>query len=492
MGGALKPVLAGYLSRLLVEPARPAWLRRRAGAHWLAVATVCVGAFMGQLDASIVTLALPSLRGEFHASLGAVGWVALAYLIALAGSIAAVGRLADMVGRKLLYTYGFVVFALASVGCALAPGLGWLVGLRALQGVGAALLQANSVALVAASVPSGSLGRALGLQGAAQAAGLALGPSVGGLLIGVGGWRLIFLVNAPVGLVGVVLGWFFLPRSRGLAPRQRFDWPGLVLFLPAIGCLLFGLSEASRAGAAAGAGTLGFLAAALVLGVAFVTRERHTHAPMINLGLLRRRAFSAGLVSAMICYLTLFGTLLVAPFQLEGPLGLSPGGAGLVLSALPLAIGLVAPAAGALADRRGGRALALVGLALAACALALMALAHRSAPFIAGELALVGAGVGLFSAPNNAVIMAQAPLAQAGLAGGLVNLTRTVGTALGVSVGALALALGGPAAAGVSGQGGFGLACLVLGLVAAVGAGVSALGGARRRGGAVPGEGPWP
>src|SRR5580698_8985469 len=167
----------------LVEPARPDWLRQRPAAPYFALAAVCIGAFMGQLDTSIVTVALPTLQKVFHASVGAVTWVGLSYLVVLVAGVTAVGRLADMVGRKLLYTYGFVVFIIGSGLCAAAPSLVSLDVFRVVQAVGAAMLQANSVAIIYLAMPRDRLGRGIGIQGAAQALGLALGPTVGGLLL---------------------------------------------------------------------------------------------------------------------------------------------------------------------------------------------------------------------------------------------------------------------------------------------------------------------
>ena len=172
--------------RLLVEPRRPPKLAGHRYAVWFTVATVCVGAFMGQLDASIVTMALPTLQHVFHADVAAVTWVGLSYLLVLVATVTAVGRFADMVGRKLLYTYGFAVFIVGSILCGLAPSLGALDAFRAFQAVGAAMLQANSVAIIYLAVPRKSLGRSIGIQGAAQALGLALGPAVGGLLLAAG------------------------------------------------------------------------------------------------------------------------------------------------------------------------------------------------------------------------------------------------------------------------------------------------------------------
>src|SRR4051812_11304420 len=175
---------------------------------------------MGQLDASIVTLAFPAIERDFHTPLAAAQWVSLSYLLALVGLLAAAGRLADAVGRKLVYLQGFVVFTLASAACGLAPSLAWLVAFRVVQAAGAAMLQANSVALVITSVPARRMRAALGLQAAAQALGLALGPAFGGLLVASAGWRWVFWINVPIGCAAVVIGRLLLPRTRDFTPAR--------------------------------------------------------------------------------------------------------------------------------------------------------------------------------------------------------------------------------------------------------------------------------
>ncbi len=248
------------------ERARPDWLRRRPNAHYYALAAVCVGAFMGQLDASIVTVAFPTLQRVFHASVASVTWVGLSYLIVLVAGVTAVGRLADMVGRKLLYTFGFVLFIIGSGLCACAPTLVSLDLFRVVQAVGAAMLQANSVAIIYLAMPKDRLGRGIGIQGAAQALGLALGPTVGGLLLAAGGWRLIFLVNVPAGILGTVAAWVLLPRSRDLQRRAPFDWAGLGLFLPLVVSLLVAISF-GRAWGWSSPRTLGLLVVAVACGI---------------------------------------------------------------------------------------------------------------------------------------------------------------------------------------------------------------------------------
>jgi EmrB/QacA subfamily drug resistance transporter len=461
--------------RLLIEPRRPQAIRERTDAHWFAVAAVCVGAFMGQLDASIVTVALPTFQRTFDASVGAVTWVGLSYLLVLVASVTAVGRFADMWGRKLLYVYGFLIFVVASALCGLAPDLGALCGFRALQAVGAAMLQANSLAIIVLVVPSRALGRAIGLQGAAQALGLALGPTVGGLLLAAGGWRWIFFVNVPFGLFGAVAAILLVPRSRHLMERVRFDWMGLALFFPAVVALLCGISFGSSQGWGS-ALIVGLFVAAAVLALAFVWHERRERDPMLDLGLFRNAQFSSGIASGMGSYLVMFGVLLLVPFYLERGQGLGTARAGVELMAMPLAFGIVAPWAGRLADRVGARPLTVAGMALVASGLVVMGAVRPSTGGCLVLLALVGVGMGLFTSPNNASIMGACPSHQAGVGSGVLNMTRGLGTALGLALtGTVFTAAGGEMEGMAGALHAFTVAAYVLAGVAAAAGVVSAL-----------------
>jgi EmrB/QacA subfamily drug resistance transporter len=419
--------------RLLVEPRRPASIRERPNAHWFAVAAVCVGALMGQLDASIVTVALPSLQHSFHASVGSVTWVGLSYLLVLVATVTAAGRFADMWGRKLLYVYGFVLFVGASVLCGFAPDLAALCGFRALQAVGAAMLQANSLAIIVLVVPARSLGRAIGLQGAAQALGLALGPVVGGFLLAAGGWRLIFFVNVPFGVFGAVAAILLVPRSAQLGSRLRFDWRGLGLFFPTVVALLSALSFGATEGWLSPL-IAGLFAVSALGAWAFLHHERGARSPMISLPIFRNRRFSLGLASGAFAYLVMFGTLLLVPFYLQRALGLGTARSGLELMAMPLAFGVIAPFAGRVADRIGARPLTVSGMALVATSLFVAGLLRPSTVGLLFLLAGIGAGLGLFTSPNNAAIMGAVPGEQAGMASGILNMSRGLGTALGLAV----------------------------------------------------------
>ncbi len=339
-------------------------------------------------------MALPTLQNTFHSSVGSVTWVGLSYLLVLVATVTAVGRFADMWGRKLLYVYGFVIFVVASAACGLAPDLGALCAFRALQAIGAAMLQANSLAIIVLVVPGRALGRAIGLQGAAQAIGLALGPTIGGLLLAAGGWRLIFFVNVPLGVFGAVAALMLVPRRQNQQHRAAFDWFGLAVFFPAVVALLSGISFGTTQGWSSPL-IVGLFVAAGVLGVVFVARERRWRDPMLDLALFRNSRFAAGIGSGLGSYLVMFGVLLLIPYYAQRGLGLGAARAGVELMAMPLALGLVAPVAGRLADHFGARPLTVGGMALVGVGLFALGALRPDTLGLVLLLGVIGAGLGL-------------------------------------------------------------------------------------------------
>lgn len=426
-------------ARLLREPRRPGAVRDHRLAPWFAVGTVCFGAFMGQLDASVVTVAFPAMQRQFAAGLAQVQWVSLAYLLALIALLVPVGRLSDRFGRKLAYLYGFVVFAAASAACGLAASLPMLIGLRVVQAAGAALLQANSVALVATSMPGGSRRKALGVQAAAQALGLASGPLAGGLLVASAGWRWIFFINVPVGLVAVVAGWYLLPRTRGLAPRRAVDAGGIGLLAAAVAAAMLALSAVSGLVMPAWA-LAGCAAGAVVAAAGLWWRERRAASPLIDLSAFAAAGIVPALGGALCAYLVLFGPLVLLP-QVMAAHGRGALAAGLLLTSLPAGFGLAAVAGERLPARWPNRSRCLTGGALACGCVAALAVPAPGAVSVV-LLSLLGAGLGIYTPANNAEIMAAVPHRQAATAGGMVNMTRGIGTALGVAVVTLGLHAG--------------------------------------------------
>ena len=435
---------------ILREPARPAVIREHPLAPWFAVAAVCFGAFMGQLDASVVTVAFPALQRQFGAGLASVQWVSLAYLLVLTALLVPVGRWSDRAGRKLMYLYGFVVFAGSSAACGLAPSLGALIVLRVVQAAGAALLQANSVALVVTSVPPRTRRAALGVQAAAQAVGLASGPVIGGLLVAAAGWRWVFFLNVPVGVLAVVAGVCLLPRTRGLAGqphagqgregKRGTDPGGTVLLAAATTAGMLAISALSGLGAPAWSAAV-FAAMAVLAGTALLRHQRRVAAPLLDLRAMAAAGTGAALLGALCAYLVLFGPLVLFP-QVVSSRGGSAESAGLLLTALPAGFGLAAAVADRVLPARwpNRRRCLLGGAVVAGCAATLAVPAPHAVSVVL--LGLLGIGLGIYTPANNAEIMTAVPARDAAAAGGMVNMTRGIGTALGVAVVTLGLHAG--------------------------------------------------
>ena len=403
---------------------------------WLVVATVCIGAFMAALDASIVNVALPDMSTYFSTSASVVSWVLISYLLTLTAMLTMFGRMADMWGRRPLYTFGFLVFIIGSATCGAAVNLPMLITSRVLQAAGAAMLQANSVAIITATVPASVRGRAIGFQGSAQAIGLSLGPAIGGGLIALFGWRAIFYVNVPVGLIGTIMAAMILPRDKLTSKKATFDWWGTLFMTPFLVLLMMALTEGNVWGWSSPR-ILGMFGAAVVFLLAFIGRELKFRAPLVDLRLFKIPVFSIGNFTGLLSYLAMFGVLFLMPFYLERVLSFDSALAGLILTAVPLGMTVVAPKAGALADRYGPRLLTTGGMfltAVATCGLALTVAVHADLFLLAGELILVGAGLGVFTPPNNSSVMGSLPSARLGVGGGILNMARSLGMAMGTAI----------------------------------------------------------
>ncbi len=402
---------------------------------WYVVATVCVGAFMAAVDASIVNVAIPTLQGSFHATAGDASWVLIAYLLTLASAVTAIGRFADMIGRRPLYTFGFLVFIIGSALCGAALSLPMLIASRVLQALGAAMLQANSVAIITATVPASVRGKAIGFQGSAQAVGLSIGPAVGGALIALFGWRAIFYVNVPVGIVGTLLGAFILPKDRPGDSHAPFDWGGMAYFAGFLVSIMLALTEGPDWGWTA-LSILGLFALGLVLLWLFIRREAGFPSPMVRLELFRIKTMTIGNITGLLSYAAMFGTLVLMPYFLKEVLAFPEATIGLLLTPVPVAMTVLAPIAGGLADRYGSRVLTTSGMGLTTVGCLLLGITLGSGvsiPIVVGELLLVGAGLGLFTPPNNSSVMGSSPKEHLGVAGGILNMSRSLGMSFGTA-----------------------------------------------------------
>ncbi|HET7793721.1 MAG TPA: MFS transporter, partial [Rhizobacter sp.] len=328
---------------------------------WL-LASLSLGMLLPSLGTSIANVALPTFTQAFGAPFQQVQWVVLAYLLATTTLVVGAGRLGDLVGRRRLFLGGLVLFTVASLLCAVAPTLGWLVAARALQGAGAAVLMALTMAFVGASVPKDRNGRAMGLLGTMSAVGTALGPSLGGVLIAGFGWRSIFVLNLPLGLVALWLAWRNLPADGPRRAATRFD--GLGTLLLAVTLAAYALAMTLGRGR-----MLPWLVAVVVGAVLFVAVERRSASPLVRLASLREPVLSAGLAMSALVSAVVMASLVVGPFYLAAAFGLGAALVGATLSAGPVVSALVGVPAGRLVDGWGAVRVTRVGLLamLSAC-----------------------------------------------------------------------------------------------------------------------------
>ena len=401
--------------------------------RWWVLVTVGISTFMSALDGSVVNTVLPILSRELHTGVAGIEWVTTVYLLVISGLLLSVGRAGDLFGYRKLYLTGFALFVIGSALCGLAGSARTLVALRVVQALGASMLMATAPAILTLTFPPTMRGRALGAQGTFTYLGLTAGPSLGGWLAGVFGWRAVFYINVPIGLVAIALAWRTITPDRVTRRDERFDLSGALVFTAGLVALLLALNQGHAWGWASPA-TLTLLAFATVLLTLFIRVEMRRPSPMLDLSLFRTRIFSAATVSALLNYACVYAVLFVLPFLLIEGRGLSAQQAGLVLTAQPIVMAIVAPISGAYSDRIGSRGLATLGMALLAIGLAWLAalVRHGPLPLIAAALAVIGLGVGTFVSPNNSALMGAAPRHRQGIASGVLATARNVGMVLGV------------------------------------------------------------
>ncbi|MGB8931843.1 MAG: MFS transporter, partial [Anaeromyxobacteraceae bacterium] len=365
---------------------------------WIVFSAVSVGTLMSTLDGSIVNVALPTLGVELNASIDRLEWIVAGYLLTLSVTLLVAGRLGDLFGHRRVYAAGLALFTVGSGLCGAAPSLTFLVAARVLQALGASLTMAVGPAVVTAVFPPGMRGRALGALGSVVSIGLTIGPPLGGAIIQALSWRWIFLVNLPIGILGVAWALRVLPPPRPVK-GARFDGTGALLLAAALGLGIVALDTLPDRSVQ----TMPLLLAAAAAAALLAVWARRAPEPIVDAAVLRAPGVGSGLLASLLSYVAMFTQTLLTPFLLARVFRLSPGGVGAMLIAVPLAMAVAAPLSGWLADRFGGRVLPTLGMALLATSLYGLSLAGPGSwlPSIALRLALAGAGMGFFQAPNN-------------------------------------------------------------------------------------------
>jgi EmrB/QacA subfamily drug resistance transporter len=398
---------------------------------------------LSSLGTSIANVSLPTLAQSFTAHFQEVQWVVLAYLLAISTLIVSVGRLGDIIGRRQLLLAGISLFTVASVLCGVAPTLWLLIASRVAQGLGAAIMMALTMAFVGETVSKEKTGSAMGLLGTMSSVGTALGPSLGGVLIAGLGWRAIFLVNVPLGLLSLFLAYRYLPKDRQgpKLDRASFDIVGTLLL--ALTLAAFALAMTVGHGSFGPLNMILLLTAALGVGV-FALVEKRKASPLIRLELFRNPQLSAGFAMSTLVTTVVMSTMVVGPFYLSGALLLDAARVGLVMSSGPIVAALTGVPAGRMVDKFGTRRMTiagLIGMASGASIMPLVPMALGIPGYIA-PLIVITAGYALFQVANNTAVMANIDPDQRGVISGMLNLSRNLGLITGASVMGAVFALG--------------------------------------------------
>jgi EmrB/QacA subfamily drug resistance transporter len=397
----------------------------------MALLIICIGSFIGPLGMASVNIAIPDLAADLNANAKLVSWLPTLFLLASVALMLPCGKLADNYGRKRIYTYGLALNALSSAMCAWGNSIEWLLFWRFFQGASSAMIFGTGVAILSSVTPSHKRGFALGLTAACVYVGLTVAPAIGGWLTELWGWRSVFVFQVPLVLLLLALIKWRLPGEWKNARHSSFDWRGTGIFAVASTCLVLGLSYLPD--------VLGILLLliALIATLSFVLQQsRHTE-PLIRIQMFREsRVFSMSLSTALLMYASVYPLTFLLSLYLQYIQGFSPAHAGQIILVQALAMAILAPLAGRMSDKVQPRYIATLGCAIVTIgffALSRLSM-DTSVTYISISLVLVGIGFGLFSTPNNNAIMGSVHSSELGVASASMNLARTIGNLLGMSM----------------------------------------------------------
>jgi EmrB/QacA subfamily drug resistance transporter len=415
------------------------------GNPWIILLVVSLGFFMTLLDLTIVNIAIPNMITKLHASLDDILWVINAYALVLAVILITAGRLGDLLGQRTVFAAGIALFTLSSAACGLAPSPGWLIAFRAVQGLGAALLMPQTLAILTMVFPADRRGAAFGVWGAVAGVATVAGPTLGGLLVTAFDWRFIFYINVPIGVLVLILTPFLIPDLR-TGRRHKFDITGVLLASLALLAICYALVEGQKYDW----GTItSFISIPVLFGVGVILlavfvwlqARRQSGEPLVPFALFKDRNYTLMNLVAAFISIGMLGIFLPFSIYLQSVLGFSALKAGLTMAPASLVAMVVAPAAGRMSDRIGGKFILMAGLVLFACGMGSIAfVAQVNSAWYAFLLpqAVAGIGIGCTFAPMTTIAMRNVNPMMAGAASGVFNTTRQVGTVIGTAgVGAL-------------------------------------------------------
>jgi EmrB/QacA subfamily drug resistance transporter len=414
---------------------------------WWTLGAVAFGLFMIMLDNTVVNVAAPAIQRDLGVGLSELEWIVAGYALSFAALMLTGGKLADLMGRRRIFVLGIVIFTVSSLFCGMADSGNELIGWRIVQGVGAALMNPATLAIIAATFPPRERGTAIGIWAGVSALALAIGPLVGGLITEHASWNWVFLINVPVGILGIVASYLLIDESRDMSENQRLDLTGLVLSGAGLFSLTYALIEANSYGWTS-TRILALFAAAAVLLVGFVVWELRTRVPMLDLTLFRNGTFAGANAVILLVGFAMFGIFFYVSLYMQNILGFSAVQAGASFLPMTLLIIICAPIAGRLSDRIGSRWLMTSGMTLLGIQLLYYSTLGTTAGFfnLLPGLLIGGLGMSLTMTPSAAAVIGSVPVDKAGVGSAVMNSMRQVGGSLGIA------ALGAILAHGVAGR----------------------------------------
>ncbi len=403
---------------------------------WTAFSVTSIGSLMSALDSTIVLLALLPIAQDIKSDYVTIVWVVIAYLLVNTALVLSLGRFADMYGRKKMYNVGFVIFTIGSVISGLSTNGVMLIGFRAVQGVGAALLTANSFAILSEAFPARERGKAFGAGAIVWGTGSILGIILGGVIISYTTWRWVFLINLPVGVFGTVWAYLALKELNPTVKKESFDIPAALSFTGGLIVFLVGITWGLLNSWSNPVTYISFALTPILFLFFIIFELRYSKSPIMNLTLFKNRIFAFSIMAALLQSLALFSVNFLLIFYLEGIGGFPVLTASYLVVPTALATGIVGPFAGRLSDRIGARTVASAGLAVQAAAILLLSQLNTSTPLLNIALieTLYGAGGGLFWPANTSTIMSSSPMGNYGVVSGIMNTFRNTGMVLSFAI----------------------------------------------------------
>ncbi|WP_245629789.1 MFS transporter [Alicyclobacillus sendaiensis] len=402
---------------------------------WWIFTSVVLGTLMVNIDSSVVNVLIPTLERAFHRPPSSLQWAVSAYLLVVTTLLPLLGSLSDRGSRKNYYLMGVALFTISSALCAVATNLMELIMFRMIQGLGGALIMANVMSIITFTFPPERRGKPLGYVNSIVALGTIIGPGLGSVLLSLFGWRSVFWINIPIGMISLALSIVHLPPLRTSKEKQPLDLVGAIWITAAVAVMFFEFSEAGSWGWTS-TPSIVLLVTSVVCFLLFLVHERHTPAPLIQLTYFRIPSFSLSVIASFLSYVLMMMPQFMLPIFLRDVQGESATRVGLVLMTQSLSMFVFSPVAGWLSDRYGPRAWPVIGMAMVGISVAVFSSSsvHTPLAYTTIDLFLFGLGLSLFTAPNNALVLAAVPPQHSGEVGSLLALVRNLGRLVGIAV----------------------------------------------------------